>query len=174
MSLSDSFLTEKILLNLKQGKPNSLLDFLFHSNSFVVVEVLYRCRDNLQLGQRFIDLIASNWPNFKHSQQSFSAMIHILVRSRRLPDAQAVILRMVQNSGVSRVKIVESLILTYRNCGSNPLVFDLLVRTYVQARKLRDGCEAFRVLKSKGLCVSINACNSLLGGLVKVGWVDYA
>ena len=68
MSLSDSFLTEKILLNLKQGKPNSLLDLLFHSNSFVVVEVLYRCRDNLQLGQRFIDLIASNWPNFKLSQ----------------------------------------------------------------------------------------------------------
>jgi pentatricopeptide repeat protein len=96
------------------------------------------------------------------------------VRSRRQSDAQSFILRMVRKSGVSRVEIVESLVSVCDNFGSNSLVFDLLIRTYVQARKLREGSEAFRALRSKGFCVSINACNSLLGGLVKVGWVDLA
>ncbi|KAJ0083248.1 hypothetical protein Patl1_29391 [Pistacia atlantica] len=173
-SVSDSFLVEKILFNLKQWNVNSLRHYQFRLNPVTAVEVLYRLRDNLHLGQRFIDFIALNCANFKHSSLSLSAMIHILVRSRRLSDAQALILRMVRKSGVSRVEIVESLVSTYKNCGSNELVFDLFIRTYVQARKLREGSEAFLVLRNKGICVSINACNSLLGGLVKIGWVDLA
>lgn len=143
-------------------------------NPSIVVDVLYRCRDNLQMGQRFIDLVASKNPGFKHSSLSLSASIHILTRSRRVSDAQALILRMVRKSGVSRVEVVDSLVSTYQGCGSNPFVFDLLIRTYVQARKLREAVEAFRVLKSRGICVPLNACNSLLGGLVKVEWVDLA
>ncbi|KAJ6750969.1 hypothetical protein OIU85_001496 [Salix viminalis] len=102
-------------------------------------------------------------------------MIHVFVRSRRLSDAQALILRMIRRSGVSRVEVVEALVSsTCGNCGTNNLVFDLLIRTYVQARKLREGTEAFRILRSKAYFVSINACNSLLGGLVKIGWIELA
>lgn len=32
--------------------------------------------------------------------------------------------------------------------------------------------EVFKMLVSRGFCVSINVCNSFFGGLVKVGWVD--
>ncbi|KAJ6424590.1 hypothetical protein OIU84_025383 [Salix udensis] len=82
---------------------------------------------------------------------------------------------MIRRSGVSRVEVVEALVSsTCGNCGTNNLVFDLLIRTYVQARKLREGTEAFRILRSKAYFVSINACNSLLGGLVKIGWVEMA
>ena len=165
---------EKILFSLKQGNPSPLRNYLFRLNPLVVVEVLCHCRENLQLGQKFVDLIVLNCPNFKHSSQSLSAMVHVLVRSRRLSDAQSLILRMVRKSGVSRGEIVESLVSMCDNLKWSSLVFDLLIRTYVQARKLREGSEAFRVLRSKGFCVSINACNSLLGGLVKVGWVDLA
>jgi len=56
----------------------------------------------------------------------------------------------------------------------NAVVFDLLIRTHVQARKLREGSEAFRLLRQRGFAVSINASNALLGALVKVGWVDLA
>ncbi|KAK9939499.1 hypothetical protein M0R45_016194 [Rubus argutus] len=173
-SLSDSLLVEKVLLGLKQGKLNHLCNYLCRLNPVLVVEVIFRCRENLQLGLKFIDLILLNCPNFKHSSQSLSAMIHILVRGRRVLDAQALILRMVRKSGVSHIEIVDSLVSTYSKCGSNSLVFDLLVRTYVQARKLREGFEALKALRSNGFCVSINAGNSLLGGLVKVGWVDLA
>ena len=70
-------------------------------------------------------------------------------------------------------EIVESLVFMCKNLESS-LVFDLLIRTYVQARKLREGSEVFCMFRSKGFCVSINACNCLLGGLVKVGQVDLA
>ena len=128
----------------------------------LVVEVLSHCHDNLQLGRRFVDFLVLNCLNFKHSSMALSAMIHVLVKCRRLSDAQALVLRMVRKSGVSPVEIVESLISACGNFGSNDSVFDLLIRTYVQARKLIEGAKAFRILRSKGFCVSINACNSLL------------
>ena len=78
---------------------------------------------------------------------------------------------MVRKSGISSVEIMESLVSACGNFGSIDSVFDLLTRTYVQARKLREGAKAFRILRSKGFCVSINASNSLLGGLVKIEWV---
>ncbi|KAB5520566.1 hypothetical protein DKX38_024885 [Salix brachista] len=174
-NLPDSLLVEKIAFNLKHGNVNSLLSSQFRSNPSVIVDVLCRCNGDLQLGQRFIDSLVLKGTNFKHSSVSLSAMIHVFVRSRRLSDAQALILRMIRRSGVSRVEVVEALVSsTCGNCGTNNLVFDLLIRTYVQARKLREGTEAFRILRSKAYFVSINACNSLLGGLVKIGWVEMA
>ncbi|KAJ6750971.1 hypothetical protein OIU85_001498 [Salix viminalis] len=119
--LPDSLLVEKIVFNLKHGNVNSLLSYQLRLNPSVIVDVLCRCNGDLQLGQ-----------------------------SRRLSDAQALILRMIRRSGVSRVEVVEALL----------------------ARKLREGTEAFRILRSKAYFVSINACNSLLGGLVKIGWVE--
>ncbi|KAJ6302774.1 hypothetical protein OIU77_016795 [Salix suchowensis] len=145
-NLPDSLLVEKIVFNLKHVNVNSLLSYQLRLNPSVIVDVLCRCNGDLQLGQ-----------------------------SRRLSDAQALILRMIRRSGVSRVEVVEALVSsTCGNCGTNNLVFDLLIRTYVQARKLREGTEAFRILRSKAYFVSINACNSLLGGLVKIGWVEMA
>lgn len=174
-TLPDSLLVEKIIFNLKHGNLNSLLSYQLHLNTSVIVDVLCRCNGNLQLGQKFIDSLVLNGSNFKHSSISLSAMVHVFVRSRRLSDAQALILRMIRRSGVSRVEVVEALVSSMcGNCGTNNLVFDLLIRTYVQARKLREGTEAFRILRSKGYLVSINACNSLLGGLVKIDWVELA
>ncbi|KAK7857518.1 pentatricopeptide repeat-containing protein [Quercus suber] len=66
-------------------------------------------------------------------------------------------------------EIIESLVSMCKNLEWSSLVFDLLIRTYVQARKLREGPEVFCMFRSKGFCVSINACNCPLGGLVKVG-----
>ncbi|CAN6697671.1 unnamed protein product [Malus baccata var. baccata] len=165
---------EDILLGLKQGNLTSLRSFLFRLNPSLIVVVLSCCDENLQLGLKFIDLILLNSPDFKHSSLSLSAMIHMLVRGQRVSDAQALILRMVRKSGISRVEVADSLVSTYSSCGSSSLVFDLFVRTYVQAKKLREGFEAFQVFRSKGVCVSINACYILLGGLVKVGWIDLA
>uniref|UniRef100_A0A6N2LYE3 Pentacotripeptide-repeat region of PRORP domain-containing protein n=1 Tax=Salix viminalis TaxID=40686 RepID=A0A6N2LYE3_SALVM len=166
-NLPDSLLVEKIVFNLKHGNVNSLLSYQLRLNPSVIVDVLCRCNGDLQLGQRFIDSLVLKGTNFKHSSVSLSAMIHVFVRSRRLSDAQTLILRMIRRSGVSRVEVVEALVSsTCGNCGTNNLVFDLLIRTYVQTRKLREGTEAY--------FVSINACNSLLGGLVKIGWVEMA
>ncbi|EXB44143.1 hypothetical protein L484_005295 [Morus notabilis] len=137
-SISDSFLSEKILLGLKQGNLISVHNYIYRINPLVVVEVL-SCCENLQLSVKFVDLILLNCPHMRHSSQSLSVMIHVLVRGRRLSEAQVLVLRMVRRSGISRFDVVESLVSTYHSgCGSNTLVFDLLVRTYVQAKKLRE------------------------------------
>ncbi|KAH0849653.1 hypothetical protein HID58_096214 [Brassica napus] len=180
-SSSDPYLVDKLCFSLNQANNNnnsataaSLRNHLIRLNPLSVVEVLYRCRDDLTLAQRFIQQLSLHLPNFKHTSFSLSAIIHILVRSGRLSDAQSCLLRMIRRSGVSRAEVVSSLVSTYSNCASNDSVFDLLIRTYVQARKLREAHEAFTLLRSKGYTVSIDACNALLGSLVRLGWVELA
>nr|GLL23159.1 pentatricopeptide repeat-containing protein At5g01110 [Ipomoea trifida] len=172
-SSADAFLVEKIMWTLKQGT-HSRTSLFLRLNASVYLQVVTKCRDDLRSASKFIDFVALNHPNFKHSSTSLSAAIHILVRCKRVSEAQALILRMVRKSGVSRAEIVEAMVYTYNICGSNLYAFDLLVRTYVQARKLREAVEAFRLLLSRRFCVTINACNSLLGGLVRIEWVDLA
>lgn len=127
--------------NLKQGKP--ITNSLHGLKPSTFLEVLVNCRDDLHLAQKFINLVSVNCPNFKHCTSSLGATVHVLIRSKRVADAQGFILRMIRRSGVSRIEIVESLVSTYGLCGSNPYVFDLLIRTYVQARKIREAVEVF-------------------------------
>ena len=79
-------MVEKILFSLKQVNTKSLRNYRFRLNPFIVVEVLSHCCDNLQLGRRFVDFFVLNCSNFKHSSLSLSAMIHVLVKCRRLSD----------------------------------------------------------------------------------------
>ncbi|KAJ8510305.1 hypothetical protein OPV22_000739 [Ensete ventricosum] len=114
-------------------------------------------------------------PGIRLPAETLGAMIHDFVRKRRIAEAQALVLRLVRRRGASRAEVVAALATSYGRCvvpGS--AVFDLLIRTYVQARKPREAAEAFRLLKARGLFVSINACNLLLAGLVRMDWVDMA
>ncbi|RHN57580.1 putative pentatricopeptide [Medicago truncatula] len=116
---------------------------------------------------QLIQTIASTSPN----PSIIATLIHFLVQSKKLPEAQSLLLRIIRKSGVSRAKVIDSLISSSSsnlNSNQNVVVFDLLIRTYVQARKLREGFEAFQLLRKRGFCVSINACNALLGSIVKV------
>ncbi|KAL0437174.1 UNVERIFIED_CONTAM: Pentatricopeptide repeat-containing protein [Sesamum radiatum] len=73
---SASFLLEKILWALKRGQ--SINTHLFYQlNPSTYAQVLCECRDDLHIGQKFIDLIALNYPNFKHSSWSLSAAVHV-------------------------------------------------------------------------------------------------
>ncbi|KAG0497232.1 hypothetical protein HPP92_001923 [Vanilla planifolia] len=171
-----SSLSDQIISDLERGK--NPIPFLprspTHLCSSVVVDVVYKCsRRSPLLGQEFVDLLSKR-SNLRRSSESLSAMIHVLVQNRRHADAQSLILRMIRRRGSLRSEIVDALISTYLGCNSKPVVFDLLIRTYVQARKLREATEAFLVLKERGVFVSVNACNSLLAGLVRVDWLDMA
>ncbi|KAJ1688438.1 hypothetical protein LUZ63_019828 [Rhynchospora breviuscula] len=101
---------------------------------------------------------------------SLASLVHSLIRDRQISNAQSLILRMIRRSSVSRSEIVTSLIATADS--SSNYAFDLLIRTYVQARKLREATQVFRLLKSENIRVSVNACNSLLSGLVRLGWFE--
>ncbi|KAK6925540.1 hypothetical protein RJ641_007259 [Dillenia turbinata] len=119
----------------------------------IVVEVLPWCCGNSQLALKFVDFIGSSYPGFNHSSTSFECS------DSCFSEAQA-------NIGCP---VFDSL---YGEAIDG--VFDLLIRTYVQARKVREAAEAFWVLKQRSICPPINVCNILLSGLVKVDWVDLA
>jgi pentatricopeptide repeat protein len=69
---------------------------------------------------------------------------------------------------------VDSLVNTYKNCNLIALVFDLLIRTYVQDKRMREAIKVFHRIWSSSFLPSIIFCNILLGGLVKVSWMDLA
>ncbi|XP_027770588.1 pentatricopeptide repeat-containing protein At5g01110-like [Solanum pennellii] len=137
----DTLLVQKILWNLKQCK--SITNSLHGLNPSTFLEVLGNCRDNLHLAQKFINFVSVNCPNFKHCSSSLTATVHVLIRFKRVADVQGFILRMIRRTGVSRIEIVESVVSTYGVFGSNPYAFDLLIRTCVQARKIREAVEVF-------------------------------
>ncbi|KAG6385736.1 hypothetical protein SASPL_154614 [Salvia splendens] len=168
---SDAFLLENISWALKRG--HSIRNHLLYQlKPSTYAQITYEFRHDLHIRQKFIDCVATNCPHFMHSSLSLSAAIHVLVISKRVSDAQALILRMIRRSGACRAEIVGSDLETYEKCGSNSSVFDLLIRTFVQARKFREAVEVLYMLRLKNVVVSINACNSVLGGLGRIGWVD--
>ncbi|KAF2616185.1 hypothetical protein F2Q70_00007463 [Brassica cretica] len=113
--------------------------------------------DRLLLPSRIL-LCSKPCQHLPNPKQPHPPLIHTCKERKAIRCAE----RMIRRSGVSREEVVSSLVSTYSNCGSNDSVFDLLIRTYVQARKLREAHEAFTLLRSKGYTVSIDACNALI------------
>ncbi|KAL5708542.1 hypothetical protein ACHQM5_019328 [Ranunculus cassubicifolius] len=168
--IPDPHLINTIISTLNSNNLNSLSQFHSQLTPSIIVQVIYNCTGNLKLGQNFVDFLLK-FEDFKHSEASLSSMIHILVRSKRLDQARVLILRII---GEGSSKGVDSLIETYYGCASDPFVFDFLIRTCVEVKRVTEAVEAFRILRSRGFVVPVNACNSLLGGLVKVGLNDLA
>ncbi|CAN7114274.1 unnamed protein product [Brassica rapa subsp. narinosa] len=108
-------------------------------------------------------------PTIKFTPSQFQAHVFLSKRNHPYPSKERKAIRcaerMIRRSGVSREEVVSSLVSTYSNCGSNDSVFDLLIRTYVQARKLREAHEAFTLLRSKGSYRKLGEARVALGCL---------
>lgn len=59
-------------------------------------------------------------------------------------------------------KIFECLMRTYRGCDSAPFVFDLLVMSLLQAKRIDQAVEVARMLRSRGMFLKISTCNDLI------------
>lgn len=51
---------------------------------------------------------------------------------------------------------------TYRECDSAPFVFDLLIKSCLELKKIDGSIEIVRMLRSRGINPQINTCNSLI------------
>ncbi|KAL2335354.1 hypothetical protein Fmac_016567 [Flemingia macrophylla] len=74
---------------------------------------------------------------------------------------EALILRMIRKRDASHPEILDAL-LSSSSSDSAATICDLLIKTYVQAWKLREGSKSFHLLKQHGFSISINASNALL------------
>jgi pentatricopeptide repeat protein len=51
---------------------------------------------------------------------------------------------------------------TYRECDSAPFVFDLLIKSCLELKRIDGSLEIVRMLRSKGISPSISTCNTLI------------
>lgn len=68
---------------------------------------------------------------------------------------------------VKKPKIFECLMRTYRVCDSAPFVFDLLVMSLLQAKRIDQAVEVERMLRSRGMFLKITTCNDLIKNVCK-------
>lgn len=54
---------------------------------------------------------------------------------------------------------------TYRECGSAPFVFDLLIECCLEVKKIDGAVEIARLLMSRGISPNVGTCNSLIQGV---------
>ncbi|KAJ0077625.1 hypothetical protein Patl1_36303 [Pistacia atlantica] len=99
----------------------------------------------------------------KHDLNSYATVIHILSRGRLTSHAQNVIrvaIRFPEPNPV--MKLFEILVKTYRECGSAPFVFDLLIKCCLEVKKVETCVDIVRMLMSRGLGLKVSTCNALI------------
>ncbi|XP_058755449.1 pentatricopeptide repeat-containing protein At2g15980-like [Vicia villosa] len=108
-----------------------------------------------------------------HSLSSYSTIIHILARGRLYSHAYNTIRTALLNSETETpVKLFEILVKSYRDCGSAPFVFDLLIEACLQSRKIEPSVEITRMLLSRGISPKVMTLNSLISRVCRKLGVD--
>ncbi|XP_020522799.1 pentatricopeptide repeat-containing protein At5g55840 [Amborella trichopoda] len=82
-----------------------------------------------RLALRFLNYL-SKQPNFKHMTQCLSITTHILVKAKMYDEAKE-LLRNLTKLGLGPKLLFDDLMLAYTKCNSNPSIFDLLIRVYI-------------------------------------------
>ncbi|XP_065857305.1 pentatricopeptide repeat-containing protein At2g15980 [Euphorbia lathyris] len=133
-------------------------------------QIALQLKSNPHLALRFFFFTLHN-SLCSHNLQSYSTIIHILARARLKSHAQSIIriaLRspVLLNHSNSSLKLFEMLTKTYRECNSAPFVFDLLIKSCLELKKIDGSIEIVRMLSSRGISPQISTCHDL------VSWVS--
>ncbi|KAF4401439.1 hypothetical protein G4B88_001633 [Cannabis sativa] len=149
--------------NLRSLSPNG-----FNPHQFSQITI--HLKNNPHLVIRFF-----NWTNQNslchHDLLSYSTLIHILARGRLKSQALIYIheaFRVVSGSQPQSqsqsnpLKLFESLLKTYNQCGSAPFVFDLLIKACLETKKIDSSIKIVRMLLSRNITPKFSTCNSLI------------
>ncbi|XP_028781962.1 pentatricopeptide repeat-containing protein At2g15980-like [Neltuma alba] len=108
-----------------------------------------------------------------HNLASYSTIIHILARGRLKSHAQDIIRMAIRASELREdddgnnprstpLKVFENLVKTYKDCGSAPFVFDLLIKACLGSKNIDPSIEIMRLLRSRGINLNVSTLNSLI------------
>ncbi|GAB2226740.1 hypothetical protein Droror1_Dr00022560 [Drosera rotundifolia] len=114
---------------------------------------------------------ASRSKNFEHGIRSYSIAIHILSRARLVDDARALLESVVSKNG--GIRVVGSLMGTYRVMNSSPFVFDLLVQCCSKLRMFEVAFDVCCYLDQHGFWLSLVTFNTLLHVIQKASDVNH-
>ncbi|KEH30370.1 PPR containing plant-like protein [Medicago truncatula] len=109
-----------------------------------------------------------------HNLSSYSTIIHILARARLHSHAYNSIKTALINddSSSTPLKLFEILVNSYRDCGSAPFVFDLLIDVCLESRKIESSIEISRMLLSRGISPKVATLNNLISRVCRKFGVD--
>ncbi|CAK9308997.1 unnamed protein product [Citrullus colocynthis] len=139
-------------------------------------DILLQIKNNPHLALRFF-LWTQNKSLCNHNLVSYSTLIHVLARGRLRTHAKDVIQTAIRAaelddgddyskcerfSSSRPLKLFETLVKTYKRCGSAPFVFDLLIKALLDSKKLESAIQIVRMLRSRGISPQIGTLNSLI------------
>ncbi|KAA0045943.1 hypothetical protein IC582_025214 [Cucumis melo] len=139
-------------------------------------DIVLQIKNNPHLALRFF-LWTQNKSLCNHNLISYSTLIHILARGRLRTHAKDVIQTAIRAaeledsdnyseserfSSSRPLKLFETLVKTYKRCGSAPFVFDLLIKALLDSKKLDSSIEIVRMLRSRGISPQVSTLNSLI------------
>ncbi|KAK8463798.1 hypothetical protein PHAVU_011G049000 [Phaseolus vulgaris] len=160
--------------NLRSACPNGIDPLEFS-------QITLHLKNKPQLALRFF-LWTKSKSLCHHNLASYSAIIHLLARGRLSSDASHVIRTAIRDSDQTDdqncrfasppLNLFETLVKTYRDFGSAPFVFDLLIKACLDSRKVDPSVEIVRMLLSRGISPKVSTLNSLITGVCRSRGVD--
>ncbi|KDP44059.1 hypothetical protein JCGZ_05526 [Jatropha curcas] len=135
-------------------------------------QIALQLKSNPHLALRFFFFTLDNSSLCLHDLYSYSTIVHILSRARLKVQAlsiikSALVSRCLFDCNNAPVKFFEMLLKTYRQCDSAPFVFDLLIKSCLELKKIDGSIEIVRMLRSRGISPQIRTCNLLISCVAK-------
>ncbi|XP_027355346.1 pentatricopeptide repeat-containing protein At2g15980 [Abrus precatorius] len=159
---------------LRSACPNGIDPFEFS-------QISINLKNKPQLALRFFHWTKSN-SLCHHNLSSYSTIIHILARARLSSHAYDVIRTAIRASQLnedegcrfdsSPLKLFETLVKSYRDSGSAPFVFDLLIKACLDSKKVDPSIEIVRMLLSRGISPKVSTLNCLIPRVCQSRGVD--
>ncbi|KHN06157.1 Pentatricopeptide repeat-containing protein [Glycine soja] len=144
-------------------------------------EITLHIKNKPQLALRFF-LWTKSKSLCNHNLASYSSIIHLLARARLSSHAYDLIRTAIRASHQNDeencrfnsrpLNLFETLVKTYRDSGSAPFVFDLLIKACLDSKKLDPSIEIVRMLLSRGISPKVSTLNSLISRVCKSRGVD--
>ncbi|CAJ1933425.1 unnamed protein product [Sphenostylis stenocarpa] len=160
--------------NLRSACPNGIEPLEFS-------QITLHLKNKPQLALRFF-LWTKSKSLCHHNLASYSSIIHLLARARLSSHAYQLMRTAIRTSYLTDdqngrfasppLKLFETLVKTYRDCGSAPFVFDLLIKACLDSRKVDPSIEIVRMLLSRGISPKVSTLNSLISGVCNSQGVD--
>ncbi|OIT02809.1 PREDICTED: pentatricopeptide repeat-containing protein At2g15980 [Nicotiana attenuata] len=138
-----------------------------------VSQIILQLRNTPHLALRFFHFTITR-SICSHSLYSYATIIHILSRSRLKSQALELLKSAIrkfpdthQPDLTNPPRIFQILVKTYRTCDSAPFVFDLLIKAYLDSKKIDLSVKLVRILAKKNIFPHVVICNSLIELIAK-------
>ncbi|XP_016477446.1 pentatricopeptide repeat-containing protein At2g15980-like [Nicotiana tabacum] len=138
-----------------------------------VSQIILQLRNTPHLALRFFHFTITR-SICSHSLSSYATIIHILSRSRLKSQALELLKSAIrkfpeihQPDLTNPPRIFQILVKTYRTCDSAPFVFDLLIKAYLDSKKIDLSVQLVRILAKKNIFPHVVICNSLIELIAK-------